>query len=215
MEQIRLKLPGTEDFLTQEAYRKLCANLQFCGQDIRVIAFCGCGEQVGKTMVSLHVAKSLSELGKNVLFLDGDMRKSVMAGGFTNIRNAAGLSEVLTVSMGVEECVRTTQYPNLRLMFAGKAPMNPVELLSGAHFQTLIREVRKTYDYIIVDTPSLDMVIDAAVVAANCDGAVLVVNSGVTRCRQAQEAVEQLRRSGTKILGVVRNHNGRRKKRRK
>ena len=88
MEAIELKIPGTDDFFTQEAYKVLRTNLQFCGQDVRVVAITSCDENEGKTTVSLHLAKSLAELGKKVLVIDADMRKSVMAGRtFSRIRS--------------------------------------------------------------------------------------------------------------------------------
>lgn len=95
MEEIVLKLPGTKDFFTQEAYNVLRTNLQFCGQYVRVIAITSCHENEGKTIVTLHLGRSLAELGKRVLVIDSDMRKSVMVGRNTSAKRAAGLSEVL------------------------------------------------------------------------------------------------------------------------
>lgn len=206
MEQIKIKLPGINDFFTQEAYKTLRTNLQFCGQDVQVIAFTSSGENEGKTMVSLHTAKSLAELGKSVLFIDADMRKSVLAGRNTNAKNVSGLCEVLTGMKVVADCIYETQQPRLHLMFAGKYPPNPVELLGGKYFAKLIEEARNVYDYIIIDTPPLGLVIDAAVIAPHCDGTVLVVNCGKTRYRHVHEVIDQLERSGSKILGVVRNN---------
>lgn len=211
METIRLRLPGTEDFFTQEAYKVLRTNLQFCGQDIRVIAITSCNENEGKTIISLHLAQSLAELGKKVLVIDADMRKSVMAGRNTTAKNVVGLSEVLTGMKKMEDCMYTTQYPSLHIMFAGKYPPNPVELLSGSCFNALMTEVRKVFDYVIVDTPPLGRVIDAAVIAPNCDGVIMVLGTGNVKCRQAQEVVEQLDKSGSKILGVVRNNTKKKK----
>lgn len=205
MESIKLKLPGVNDFFTQEAYKVLRTNLQFCGQDIRVIAITSCNENEGKTTVALHLGVSLAKLGKKVLVLDADMRKSIMAGRNTTAVNPAGLSESLTGMRTVGECIFGTQYPTLHIMFAGKYPPNPVELLSSKRFSALLAEFRKVYDYIIVDTPPLGRVIDAAVVAPNCDGVVLVIGDKNVRYRQAQEVVAQLEKSNSKILGVVRN----------
>ena len=91
MEKITLKLPGEDAFFTQEAFRVLRTNLQFCGQDVRVIAVTSCNENEGKSTVSLQLAKSLSELGKRVLVLDADMRKSVLAGRNTNVKTLLDL----------------------------------------------------------------------------------------------------------------------------
>lgn len=205
MNKISIKLPGDNDFFTQEAYKVLRTNLQFCGQDIQVIAITSCNENEGKTTVALHLARSLAELGKEVLLIDTDMRKSVLAGRNSNAKDVVGLSELLTGMVALGEALYQTQYPTLQLIFAGKYPPNPVELLNGKYFSALIKETRKAYQYVIIDTPPLGRVIDAAVVAPNCDGTVLVVGNS-TRYRQAQDVVEQLKKSGSRILGVVRNN---------
>ena len=205
MNKISIKLPGDNDFFTQEEYKVLRTNLQFCGQDIQVIAITSCNENEGKTTVALHLARSLAELGKEVLLIDADMRKSVLAGRNSNAKDVVGLSELLTGMVALGEALYQTQYPTLQLIFAGKYPPNPVELLNGKYFSALIKETRKAYQYVIIDTPPLGLVIDAAVVAPNCDGTVLVVGNS-TRYRQAQDVVEQLKKSGSKILGVVRNN---------
>lgn len=206
MEPIKLKIPGSGDYFTQEAVKVLRTNLQFCGQDIHVIAVTSCHENEGKTTVSLNVAKSFAELGKKVLFVDADMRKSVIAGRNTNVKRVQGLSEVLTGMKSVGECLFPTEHQGLYILFAGKYPPNPVELLSGRYFSALIAEARKAFDYIIVDTPPVGMVIDAAVVAPLCDGVVIVMNENNVTYTQAREAVDQLKRTGSKVLGVVMNN---------
>lgn len=206
MKGIHLELAGETEFFTQEAYKTLRTNLQFCGQDIQVVAVTSCQENEGKTTVSLNLARSLGELGKKVLYLDADMRKSVVAGRHTNVKNPLGLSEVLTGMTRLEECLYTTQYENLYMLFSGKYPPNPVELLNGKYFDSLIGAVRKVFDYIIIDTPPLGSVIDAAVIAPRCDGAILVIAGNTVRSRQAREVVEQVKKSGVRILGVVHNN---------
>lgn len=205
MEKLTLKLPGERDFFTQEAFKVLRTNLQFCGQDVKVIAVTSCNENEGKSTVSLQLARSLADLGKRVLVIDTDMRKSVMAGRNTTAKNVVGLSEVLTGMAQVSRAIYQTQYDNLQILFAGKYPPNPVELLSSKHFKALLDEMRKVYQYIILDTAPLGSVIDAAVVAPNCDGTILVIGSAV-RSRQAQNVVAQLEKSGSKVLGAVRNN---------
>lgn len=209
MERVELRLPGQNDYFTEEAYKVLRTNLQFCGQDIKIVLITSCNENEGKTVVALHLAKSLAELGKRVLVIDADMRKSVMAGRNAGVRHHVGLSEVLTGMNKPNECIYSTQYDRMHILFAGKYPPNPVELLNGKYFAALLSETRKIYDYVIVDSPPLGRVIDAAVVAANCDGTILVIGGDHVRHRQAQEVVDQLKKSGSKILGVVRNSSSR------
>lgn len=201
-----LKLPGATDFFTQEAFKTLRTNLQFCGQDVHTVVITSCNENEGKTTITLQLAKSLSELDKKVLVIDADMRKSVMAGRNTSAKNPAGLSEVLTGLTDIKECVYRTQYKDLSIMFAGKYPPNPVELLSGKYFENLLKGARSVYDYVLVDVPPLGSVIDAAVVSAKCDGTILVISDNRVRYRQAIEVTEQLKKSGSRILGVVRNN---------
>ena len=206
MEPISLKLPGENDFFTQEAYKVLRTNLMFCGQDVRVIAVTSCNENDGKTTVALHIAKSFAELDKRVLLIDTDMRKSVMAGRNTTAQQPSGLSEVLTGMCPITECLYPVINSKLHILFAGQYPPNPVELLNGKYFEALINECRKVYDYIIVDTPPLGQVINAAVVCEKCDGAVVVLGNSKVHYRMAQDVVEQIQKSGCKMLGVVRNN---------
>lgn len=206
MEQITLTLPGLDDYFTQEAYKVLRSNIQFCGKDIKVIMLTSCEANEGKTTIAMHLGKSFADLGKKVLVLDADMRKSVLAGRNTNAKNVKGLSEILTGFASLESVLYQTQFPNLNILFAGKYPPNPVELLSSKDFTDLIDSVKASdaFDYIIIDTPPLGMVIDAAVVAQTCDGVILVLNDNA-RYGQTQNVIEQLKKSECKVLGVVRN----------
>lgn len=206
MNATKLKLPGMNDYFTQEAFNVLRTNIQFCGQDVKIIAITSCNMNEGKTVLSLHIGRSLAELGKKVLVIDADMRKSVMASRNSVVHNVKGLSEVLIGHEKLQDCVCTTQFPNMHVLFSGQYPPNPVELLNGKYFEMVLDAVSDVYDYIIVDTPPLGMVIDAAVIASKCDSAIMVIGSSNTRYTQAQEVVEQLRKSGCNVLGVVLNN---------
>lgn len=211
--ETQLKLAGSWDFFTQEAYKVLRTNLQFCGQDVHVVSITSCHENEGKTTIALNLGKSLAELDKRVLVIDADMRKSVMVGRHSSEKHVTGLSEVLSGLAAVEDSLYATQYHNLHIMFAGQYPPNPVELLSSPRFDTLLADMRTRYDYILLDMPPLGQVIDAAVVAPKCDGTMLVLDTGTVRYRQAQDVIDQLNMSGGKILGVVRNNVSRSKSR--
>lgn len=205
MEKIKLRTPGGKDFFTQEAYKTLRTNLQFCGRDIRVVVFTSVDENEGKSTVTLNTAHSFAELGKNVLVIDADMRKSVMAGRNSSVKNPQGLSEVLTGMCTIADAIYQVEELPLCIMFAGKYPPNPVELLNGKYFEELLSRCKDQFDYIFIDTPPLGSVIDAAVISANCDGAVLVLGNGRTSGSRAQEVVAQIEKSGCKMLGAVRN----------
>ena len=155
MEKITVKIPGDGNFAVEEAYKTLRTNIRFCGMDIKVIGFTSYGENEGKSTICLGVGKSFSELGKKVLVVDADMRKSVMAGRNSDAKNVQGLSEVLTGITTLDNCIFSTQYKGLDVFFAGKYPPNPVELLGGKYFASIITALKEFYDYIIIDTPPL------------------------------------------------------------
>lgn len=206
MDPITLNLPGEQDYFTQEAYKTLRTNIQFCGKDIKVIALTSVNENEGKSTISLHIGKSFAELGKKVLVIDTDMRKSVIAGRNTSANMPNGLSELLTGLKNQSECFYPVKDLPMNVVFSGPYPPNPVELLSSTVFSELIQSCRSEYDYIIVDTPPLGQVIDAAVVATQCDGVIMVLGSTKVQRKQAQELIEQIEKSGSKFLGIVRNH---------
>lgn len=208
MEPIILNLPGEEDYFTREAYKSLRTNIQFCGKDVKVIAITSVTENEGKSTISMHLGKSFAELGKKVLLIDADMRKSVMAGRNTNASAPCGLSEILSGLKDKAECMYPVKDLDMQMIFAGTYPPNPVELLNSRSFAELLDSLRDGFDYIIVDCPPLGMVIDAAVVAPRCDGVVLVMCSRKVHHKQAKAVVDQIAKSGAKFLGVVRNHKG-------
>lgn len=207
MEQLNLKLAGTDNFLVKEAYKFLRTNIQFCGQDIKTIAITSCGENEGKSTVSMHIAKSFAELDKKVLLIDADMRKSVIAGRNFGAKDVKGLSEFLSgIEKDVTNCLYTTDVPNMVVMFAGNYPPNPSELLAGKYFDMLLAATREQFDYIIIDTPPLGAVTDAALIAAKSDGTILVVGAEKINRKEAVDVVDQLKSSGTKVLGAIRNN---------
>lgn len=206
MNTTKLKLPGLDDYFSQEAYNELRTNIQFCGQDVKVIAVTSHGMNEGKTVLSMHIGRSLADIGKRALVIDADMRKSVMASRNADVNNSAGLSEVLTGQSKLQDCIFSTQFDNLHVIFSGKYPPNPVELLNGKYFEKVIEAVKNVYDYVIIDTPPLGLVIDAAVIASKCDSAIMVIGNKNVKYTQAQEVVNKLEKSGCSVLGVVFNN---------
>lgn len=213
----------------EEAYKTLRTNIQFSGEDIKTISFTSCIPNEGKSIVTLQLAKSMAELGKKVLFLDADIRGSVMGSRF-NVRGAVdefsmnngmmlpssssrygkikiihGLTEYLTGQCTLEQCIYRSNIEEMDLVFTGMSSPNPSELLGGERFQEMLKIVREAYDYVFIDCPPLGSVIDAAVVSAGCDGAVLIIESEAISYKLAQRVQKQLESSGCKILGAVLN----------
>ena len=205
MKSTELKLDGINNYFVQEEVNVLRTNLQFCGQDIKTIAITSTTMNEGKTFISLQLGHSLSEIDKRVLIIDADLRKSVMAARYSDAKDVKGLSNIISGQDKLEDCVYSTQYPNLYILFAGQYPPNPVELLNNRHFEMLLNSLKEQYDYIVIDTPPLGMVIDAAVIATKCDGAIMVIGSRKVKYTQARDVLRQLEKVGCTILGAVLN----------
>ena len=124
---------------------------------------------------------------------------------YTNSVNLAGFSEFLSGLVTLEEARQHTQIGNLDIIFCGQYPANPTELLSSSAFKRFLDEERNNYDYIIIDTPPLGLVVDAAVIASVCDGAIMVLSEGKIRKGLAIDVKKQLEKSGARIIGTVLN----------
>jgi len=210
MNTVELIFEQEENYFMREAFNTLRTNILFSGKNVKTIIITSCIGHEGKTTISFDLAHSLTELGKKVLLVDSDLRKSVMVTRYTKDRGVMGLSQYLSGQVELEDVVCKTQVPGFDIIFAGPYPPNPTALAGSPAFKELLQSARQVYDYVIVDAPPLGLVIDAAVMATFCDGAVFVVNAGATKRRIAQSVKEQLQKSGCKILGVVLNNVTRR-----
>ncbi|MDF2543543.1 MAG: tyrosine protein kinase [Herbinix sp.] len=193
------------DYKSNEAYKTLRTNVAFCGKKIKVIDITSCAPGEGKSVVSFHLAMSLAEAGKKVVFIDADLRKSVLLGRYHLDQEVKGLTHYLTGIIHKEEVIYETNIKNLSMIFAGPVPPNPAELLGNKYSTTLIDELRDEYDYVIIDTPPLGSVIDSAIIAAKSDGAILVVEANSHSYRMIASVKTQLEKAGCKILGAVLN----------
>ena len=193
------------DSSMDEAYKALRTNIQFCGADKKVIAFTSCTPNEGKSNVTFHLAASLAESGKSVLLIDADLRKSVLMGRVQVEEEVKGLTHYLSKQAKLQDVICATNLPKFHIIFSGVVPPNPAELLGSRQFKDMIRVVRDVYDYIIIDTPPLGRVIDSAVIADECDGSVIVMESGAISYRFAQEVKDQLEKCDCPILGVILN----------
>lgn len=203
-----------KDYAFTEAYKELRTNILFSGENTHVIAVTSSLQSEGKSTVSLELSKSLSELNYKVLFVDTDLRKSNIVSRYIKKEDNSiilGLSHFLTGQATLDDIIHTTQNPNLDIILCGHYPPNPVELLSQPKFAEMLVYAKENYDYVIVDTPPLGAVIDAAIIAKNCDGAILVISPDYVDAKIARKVKAQLTKSDCKILGVVMNQVKKRK----
>lgn len=188
-----------------EGLNTLRTNIQFSGVDKKVIVMTSCLAGEGKSTITYQLAKSFAELGKRVLLIDADMRKSVLLKRLESGSVEKGLSHYLSGQCSLSEAVYATDTSKLHVLFAGPVPPNPTELLSRDLIKDTLKSLRDIYDYIFFDCPPIGMVVDAAIIAEYSDAAIMVVESGGMTRKLIIEAKEKLEASGCPILGVVLN----------
>lgn len=193
------------DFKTKEAYKTLRTNVQFCGNDVKIISLTSCVPNEGKSKVSFNLAISMAETGKKVLFIDADLRKSVLIGRYKINKAIKGLTQYLSGVEQLDDVRYSTNVKNMDLILSGPVPPNPAELLNNEKFTELLETARKEYDYVIIDTPPIGQVIDPAIVAQQTDGVIFLISQANISYKYAQKQIEQMRKSGCRILGAVLN----------
>lgn len=205
MKKVSMQDIRKADYYYGEAIKTLMTNVKFAGQDIKIILLTSCYPNEGKSDITFSLAKEMAASGKRVLLLDTDMRKSAYALRFRVTESISGLSQFLSGQVGLAELLYSTNYENLDIIFAGPSVPNPSALLGERLFATLLKKLREHYDYIFIDTAPVGTIIDAAIVAQNCDGAVLIVESEAVSHKMAKKALAQIQKSGCRILGGVLN----------
>ena len=186
----------TKDYRSNEAYKTLRTNIEFSGSDKKVIVFTSCTPNEGKSTVTMGLAASLAEGGKRVLFVDADLRKSVLMGRHRVTGEVKGLTHFLSGQADVKEVILRTQEPNLFVTFAGPVPPNPAELLGSRRFEAFLDGTRQAYDYVIID---------AAIIAKFSDASVMVISAKTISYKFARVVKDQLEKADCPILGVVLN----------
>ena len=204
-QSVVLKEDHEMDFRTKEAYKTLRANLEFAGDDVKVISITSCTPNEGKSSTSMNLAKAIAESGKKVILIDADLRKSVLVGRYKTGAVKYGLTHYLSGQKTFNEVYCNTNIKNLYVAFSGPVPPNPSELLGGKYFASMVKSLRSIFDYVIIDTPPLGSVIDSAIVAKQCDGCVIVIASNEISYKFAQKVKEQLEVAECRILGCVLN----------
>lgn len=198
-------------FQAKEAINVLRGNIQLSGYDLKVIAITSALAHEGKSSIAFRLAKSLAGLKKRTLYLDCDIRNSMTISRYNIQQKTIGLTEFLCGSAWLNEIIYETDDRWLDMIFTGAIAPNPSELVSGPLFEQLITLMRDNYDYVIVDTPPVNAVIDGTLVAKRCDGTILVVESGITERKQSVRAKKQLEYADIKVLGAVLNKVGTKK----
>lgn len=189
-----------------EAFRTVRTNLMFSvfepGSRTLLVTSAGKGE--GKTAVATNLAVLIAQMGQRVLLIDADMRRPRVHTVFGRPA-APGLSNLLAASVKANEAVLTTTTPGLWIIPAGTTPPNPAELLASDRFRSLMRSVEQRFDWVIIDSPPMLPVTDAAVIAHESAGTLFVVAADSTTRHAAASALSRLQAVGARIAGTVLN----------
>lgn len=195
-----------------ESFRQLRTNLQFLDVDsqLRSIVFTSSVPAEGKTTTVCNLAITVAQAGVRVLLIEADLRRP-RVGAYLGLDSTVGLTSVLIGAVRSEDAIQTWR-PNslLDILPSGPLPPNPSELLGSRGMSELLTSLENRYDLIMLDAPPLLPVTDAAVIAAETTGAVIVVHHGATRGDQLQHTAESIRSVGARVLGVVMNFTPRR-----
>ena len=192
-----------------ECCRTVRTNLTFMSAaDGRMAGKCllvtGSLPQEGKTTVSTNIAASFAQSGKRVLIIDADLRKPKIHEAFDLSRDR-GLTSFIVGEAKLDAIVQATRVPGLDAVTSGPVPPNPAELLHTEQFRKLIEEARAEYDVVVFDSPPLGAVTDAAIVASQVDGTILVARAEVTTRDAFQSSTRQLKDVNARVLGSVLN----------
>ena len=189
----------------EEYYNALRTNIQLSGNNLKVIAVTSVDPREGKSTTATNIAWAFARAGYKTLLIDADIRNSVMSGVFKSREKITGLTDYLAGTQDLSHGLCETDVENLFVVQSGAVSPNPTALLQSANFEKMIETLRKYFDYIIVDTAPIGVVIDAAIIVQKCDASILVAEAGVAKRREVQKAKSQLEQTGIPFLGVVLN----------
>lgn len=190
-----------------EAYRVLRTNLQFSSLDkpLHSLLISSPGPGEGKSTTAANLGIVMAQAGNRVLLVDGDLRRPALHKLF-QLPNGVGLTTALfQIDQPVDWCTQETDQPNLSVLTTGPIPPNPAELLGSERMRQFLQQLEETYDFLLIDSPPVLAVTDAAILSNQSDGIILVVNAGETRFDTLARALERLESVGSRPLGIVLN----------
>lgn len=190
-----------------EAYRQLRTNIQFAGLDkvLKSILITGASLDEGKSTTLANLGVAFSQTGSSVILLDCDLRRPSLHELF-GLDNLRGITTWVVDGTADTVPLLDSGIPNLSLMLSGPPPPNPSELLGSRRMSELLNQLCSRADYVLIDTPPVVAVTDAAVLANKVDAVLLLVRAGKTKRDMARRAKVILERVNANLLGVILNN---------
>ena len=200
MNKIKMDLTKELPYAVEESINRLRINVSFLGNEIKKIMVVSTMPNEGKSFVTLQMWKQMASAGIKSVFVDGDMRNSVIVNKYGIEKEDGSEMEGLTHYLAEEFPLENGDIiPNVENI------INPSMLLESDKFGNMLNQLAEDYRYVFVDAPPLGLVSDAEKIGSMCDGAILVIRSVETSKSEVKSSIKQLERSGCKILGVVLN----------
>lgn len=198
-----LSSPGS---VASEAYRTLRTSLLYPSADNppTVIVVSSPGPREGKSTICANLAVVLAQAEKDVLLIDGVLRRPMLHKFFT-LQNTRGLVSILMEQCSIEDAWHEPM-PKLKVLTAGPEPHNSADLLGSERFAEFVRQVGKRFDYVLVDAPPVGLVPDTAILAAHSDGVLLVIDAKKTSKTSVRQSVRSLEAVGVDMLGTIMNN---------
>lgn len=206
MEEVTLIANTDAKSPVSEAYRTIRTNIKFsniAGRELKTIMLTSATPNEGKSTTISNLAVVMAQAGHSVVLCDCDFRNPTQHKIF-GLHNK-GLSNCVATGSNVMDIIQQTSVPNLYVLTSGPVAPNPSELLASQNMVDILEELKQHFDYVLVDTPPIMPVTDAAVVSAKVDGTILVIASGAVSPSIAVEAKTRLEQAGAHLLGVVLN----------
>jgi len=189
-----------------ESFRMVRTNLDaMCGKDVKVVMFTSLESRTGKTFTALNLAMTLAVAGKKVALVDLDMRKATLSRMIS--LPVQGISYFLNGMVSEERYIvqRDYLYPGFDLIPVGEIPYNPSELLMSENLQIFLEKLKKSYDYVFLDSTPLEMVADATIVGKHADLTVFVIREGHTNRRKISELEKRYKKGQFKNMVCILN----------
>lgn len=208
MNSLELTRFPTLHYSASEAINTLCTNLTFAGENQRRIMVTSCRSGEGKSFLSLCIARNLAKLGYSVVHVDADLRKSQVAavyGMHIKAGDGYGTTHFLAGKCSLSDAIYQTEIKDLHMMPVGRTVSNSLPLLNRTRFSAMMDTLGKSYDYVIVDTPPVGLIIDAAEIAKSCTGVVFAVKYNSIGRKELSDAIDQIEQTDCEVLGVVLN----------
>ncbi len=203
---LRAFFPQFQNQAVNDAYDRLVAGINARRERDGMASFTltGCHPRAGTTSFAARLSAAMVTSGRKTVLINADMRKSAEPAA-QNRKPAFGLSDYLSGGAAAEEIIRGTNLENLSYIASGGQRFNAVKLLYANRMELLIQSLKERFEILLFDTPSVNSVVDAAILARKTDAAVLIARHRVTKTTQIENAKRELDQVGANLLGIVLN----------